>query len=134
MTRAEEEKMKPLRTIALAGLSLAASPLLAGMPAQAQQAADKPNIIFIMGDDIGWSNIGVYNQGMMSGRTPNLDKLAAEGMRFTDYYAEASCTAGRANFITGELPIRTGMTTVGQAGSTIGLPDEAVTIAQVLKG
>ena len=70
-----------------------------------------------MGDDIGYWNIGAYHQGMMAGRTPNLDNLAAEGMRFTDYYAEASCTAGRANFITGELPIRTGMTTVGQAGS-----------------
>jgi len=99
------------------------------------QAADKPppNIVVIMGDDIGWSNIGVYNQGMMAGRTPNLDQLAADGMRFTDYYAEASCTAGRANFITGELPIRTGMTTVGQAGSPIGIPDEAVTIATALK-
>ena len=99
------------------------------------QAADKPppNIVVIMGDDIGWSNIGVYNQGMMAGRTPNLDQLAAEGMRFTDYYAEASCTAGRANFITGELPIRTGMTTVGQAGSPIGIPKEAVTIATALK-
>ena len=79
------------------------------------QAADKPNIVVIMGDDIGWFNIGAYHQGMMVGRTPNLDKLAAEGMRFTDYYAEASCTAGRAAFVTGELPIRTGMTTVGQA-------------------
>jgi Sulfatase len=68
----------------------------------------KPNIVFIMGDDVGWFNIGAYHQGIMAGRTPNLDKLAAEGMRFTDYYAEASCTAGRANFITGELPIRTG--------------------------
>lgn len=99
------------------------------------QAADKtaPNIVVIMGDDIGWSNIGVYNQGMMAGRTPNLDQLAAEGMRFTDYYAEASCTAGRANFITGELPIRTGMTTVGQAGSPIGIPAEALTIATTLK-
>ncbi|MGF0237681.1 arylsulfatase [Rhodococcus sp. IEGM1300] len=99
------------------------------------QAADKPppNIVVIMGDDIGWSNIGVYNQGMMAGRTPNLDQLANEGMRFTDYYAEASCTAGRANFITGELPIRTGMTTVGQAGSPIGIPPEAVTIATTLK-
>lgn len=98
-------------------------------------AADKPppNIVVIMGDDIGWSNIGVYNQGMMAGRTPNLDQLANEGMRFTDYYAEASCTAGRANFITGELPIRTGMTTVGQAGSPIGIPNEAVTIATALK-
>ncbi len=99
-------------------------------PAAAQQ---KPNIIMIMGDDIGWANIGVYNQGIMSGRTPNLDQLASEGMRFTDYYAEASCTAGRANFITGELPIRTGMTTVGQAGSPIGLPAEAPTIATALK-
>jgi arylsulfatase len=70
---------------------------------------------------------------MMAGRTPNLDQLANEGMRFTDYYAEASCTAGRANFITGELPIRTGMTTVGQAGSPIGIPAEAVTIATTLK-
>src|SRR5262245_30163118 len=89
----------------------------------------KPNIIFIMGDDIGWSNIGVYNQGIMAGRTPNLDRLATEGVRFTDYYAEASCTAGRANFITGEIPIRTGLTTVGQAGSTLGMPAEAPTIA-----
>jgi len=66
-----------------------------------------------MGDDIGWFNIGAYHQGIMASRTPNLDKLAAEGMRFTDYYAEASCTAGRANFITGELPIRTGLTNRG---------------------
>lgn len=93
----------------------------------------RPNIIFIMGDDIGWFNVGAYNQGIMSGRTPNLDRLAAEGMRFTDYYAEASCTAGRANFITGELPIRTGMTTVGQAGAELGLPEEAVTLATALK-
>ena len=87
-----------------------------------------------MGDDIGIWNIGAYHRGMMAGRTPNLDKLAAEGMLFTDYYAEASCTAGRANFITGELPIRTGMTTVGQAGAPTGLPAEAVTIATALKG
>src|SRR6478672_601692 len=103
---------------------------LAGAPAAAQQ---KPNIVVIMGDDIGIWNIGAYHRGMMAGRTPNLDKIAAEGMLFTDYYAEASCTAGRANFITGELPIRTGMTTVGQAGSPVGIPDEALTIASVLK-
>jgi arylsulfatase A-like enzyme len=96
-------------------------------------AQSKPNIVVIMGDDVGWLNIGAYHQGLMAGRTPNLDKMAAEGMRFTDYYAEASCTAGRANFITGELPIRTGMTTVGQAGAKIGIPDQAVTIAAVLK-
>jgi arylsulfatase A-like enzyme len=93
----------------------------------------QPNIIAIMGDDIGWFNIGAYHQGMMAGRTPNLDRLAAEGMRFTDYYAEASCTAGRAAFITGELPRRTGLTTVGQAGATVGIPDEAPTLATVLK-
>src|SRR5215813_3399251 len=99
-------------------------------PAAAQQ---KPNIIMIMGDDIGWANIGAYNQGVMAMRTPNLDRLAAEGMRFTDYYAEASCTAGRANFITGEIPLRTGLTTVGQAGSPIGMPAQAPTIATALK-
>src|SRR5258708_4061502 len=98
-----------------------------------QAQAKKPNIIVIMGDDIGWLNMGCYNQGLMATRTPNLDKLASEGMRFTDYYAEASCTAGRANFITGELPIRTGMTTVGHAGSPIGIPAQAVTIATVLR-
>ncbi len=96
-------------------------------------AQPKPNIVVIMGDDIGWLNIGAYHQGMMSGKTPNLDRLAAEGMRFTDYYAEASCTAGRANFVTGELPIRTGLTTVGQAGSPIGMPAQAPTIATALK-
>ena len=95
--------------------------------------AKKPNILFIMGDDIGMWNIGAYHRGMMAGRTPNLDKMAKEGMLFTDYYAEASCTAGRANFIMGELPIRTGMTTVGQAGASVGIPAEAVTIATVLK-
>ena len=97
-------------------------------------AQKKPNIVVIMADDIGWLNLGCYNQGMMATRTPNLDRIATEGMRFTDYYAEASCTAGRANFITGEIPFRTGMTTVGQAGSPIGLPAEAVTIATALKG
>jgi arylsulfatase A-like enzyme len=93
----------------------------------------KPNIVVIMGDDVGWFNIGAYHRGIMSGKTPNLDKLASQGMMFTDYYAEASCTAGRANFITGELPIRTGLTTVGQAGADVGLPDRAVTLATVLK-
>ncbi len=103
--------------------------------ATANRAAQtaKPNIVIIMGDDIGWFNIGAYHRGMMSGRTPNIDRLAREGMLFTDYYAEASCTAGRANFITGMLPYRTGMTTVGQAGSPLGLPAQAPTIATVLK-
>lgn len=93
----------------------------------------KPNILVIMGDDVGWFNIGAYHRGIMSGKTPNLDKLAAEGMMFTDYYAEASCTAGRANFITGELPLRTGLTTVGQAGADVGIPAKACTLATALK-
>jgi arylsulfatase len=102
--------------------------------AHAQAApARPPNIIVIMGDDVGWFNLGCYNQGIMSGKTPNLDKLASQGMRFTDYYAEASCTAGRANFITGEIPLRTGLTTVGQAGADVGLPAQACTLATVLK-
>jgi arylsulfatase A-like enzyme len=123
--------MKRFPVLISAGILIAASLALGATTISAEEK--KPNIIFIMGDDIGWSNIGVYNQGIMAGRTPNLDKLANEGMRFTDYYAEASCTAGRANFITGELPIRTGLTTVGQAGAPLGMPDEAPTIATVLK-
>jgi arylsulfatase len=102
-------------------------------PAHAQPPAKKPNIVVIMGDDIGWFNVGAYNQGTMLQTTPNLDRVATEGMRLTDYYAEASCTAGRANFITGELPIRTGLTTVGQAGSPLGMPPQAPTIATALK-
>src|SRR5260221_11038026 len=97
----------------------------AARPLQAQEK--KPNIVVIMGDDIGMWNIGAYHRGLMAGKTPNLDKLAKEGMLFTDYYPEASCTAGRRNFITGELPIRPGMTPVGQAGARIGIPADAVT-------
>ena len=115
----------------LTALTASAALMCALVPAQAQDK--KPNILVIMGDDIGMWNIGAYSRGMMAGRTPNLDKMAKEGMLFTDYYAEASCTAGRANFITGELPIRTGMTTVGQAGAKIGIPAEACTIATALK-
>lgn len=101
------------RDLLLSGSSLVAASALSAVGAtsfaQAQQptpaplpapAAQRPNIVVIMGDDIGIWNIGAYHRGMMAGRTPNLDKIAAEGMLFTDYYAEASCTAGRANFIT----------------------------------
>jgi arylsulfatase A-like enzyme len=122
---------KIMRKLWLHALALLAAVVAAGAPAAAQQ--QQPNIIMIMGDDIGIWNISAYHRGLMAGRTPNLDQLAAKGMMFTDYYAEASCTAGRANFITGELPIRTGLTTVGQAGAAIGMPDEAPTIATVLK-
>ena len=117
----------------IAGGVLLTSALALAAPAVAQVPPKQPNILVIMGDNVGWFNIGAYHQGIMSGKTPNLDSLAAEGLRFTDYYAEASCTAGRANFITGELPLRTGLTTVGQAGADVGLPDQAVTLATVLK-
>src|SRR5476649_603502 len=122
----------------IAAAALLACTMLSSVPAMAQTPAPapakKPNILVIMGDDIGWFNLGAYNGGMMLNATPNLDGLAKQGMRLTDYYAEASCTAGRANFITGELPIRTGLTTVGQAGSALGMPDAAPTIATALKG
>jgi arylsulfatase A-like enzyme len=124
--------MRITRELCYGALALLAAVMVGGAPASAQQQ-QRPNILVIMGDDIGMWNIGAYHRGMMAGRTPNLDKIAKEGMLFTDYYAEASCTAGRANFITGELPIRTGMTTVGQAGAVVGLPAEAVTIATILK-
>jgi arylsulfatase len=107
--------------------------VLSGTFAPAHAQSEKPNIVVIMGDDVGWFNIGAYHRGMMSGKTPNLDQLAAQGMMFTDYYAEASCTAGRASFITGEIPLRTGLTTVGQAGADVGMPDKAATIASALK-
>jgi arylsulfatase len=124
--------MTIIKGILRSTLAASALMMMADLPASAQQQ-QKPNILVIMGDDIGMWNIGAYHRGMMAGRTPNLDKIAKEGMLFTDYYAEASCTAGRANFITGELPIRTGMTTVGQAGASVGLPAEAVTTATILK-
>src|SRR5215471_8661557 len=139
-SRADNTSVKR-RDLLLSGSALALSAMSGGelvSSAQAQPqtppaSGQRPNILFIMGDDIGWFNLRAYHQGIMASRTPNLDKLASEGMRFTDYYAEASCTAGRANFITGELPIRTGMTTVGQAGADTGMPDQAPTIATVLK-
>jgi arylsulfatase A-like enzyme len=125
--------MSTFRNICGAFLAMCAATAMGSIPASGQQPGQKPNILVIMGDDIGMWNIGAYHRGLMAGRTPNLDKIAKEGMLFTDYYAEASCTAGRANFIMGQLPIRTGMTTVGQAGASTGIPAEAVTIATILK-
>ena len=100
--------------------------------AVAQQTDKKPNILVIFGDDVGMWNVGAYTHGMM-GRTPNIDRIAKEGMLFTDHYAHPSCTAGRAAFITGQMPIRTGMTTIGIPGSTLGLQKEDPTLAEVLK-
>jgi arylsulfatase len=93
----------------------------------------KPNILIIWGDDIGQSDISAYSMGLMGFRTPNIDRVAKEGMIFTDYYAEQSCTAGRASFITGQSGLRTGMTKVGLPGATLGLQKEDPTIAELLK-
>jgi arylsulfatase A-like enzyme len=96
-------------------------------------AAKQPNIIVIMADDVGWASLGSYHQGVKSIETPNLDKLASQGVRLTDYYAQPSCTAGRAAFLTGQLPIRTGMHTVGLPGEKKGLNPKDPTLAKLLK-
>ena len=97
------------------------------------QAADKPNILVIFGDDIGITNISKYSHGMMGYQTPNIDRLANEGMMFTDYYGEQSCTAGRSAFITGQHPVRTGLTKVGIPGAPLGIQPEDPTLAELLK-
>lgn len=95
--------------------------------------ADKPNILFIMADDIGWFNLSSYNHGIMGYRTPNLDRIAREGAMFTDFYGQQSCTAGRAAFITGQSPIRTGLTKVGMPGATLGIKAEDPTVGEFMK-
>ncbi len=95
--------------------------------------ASKPNILILWGDDIGWWNISYNNRGQMGYRTPNIDRIGNEGASFTDYYGQQSCTAGRAAFITGQNPIRTGLTKVGMPGATVGLHAEDPTIAELLK-
>src|SRR5262249_3297294 len=113
------------RNVLLAGTTLAASSAIGAASrvefAQAQENAStpggkKPNILFIMGDDIGWFNVSAYNMGLMGYRTPNIDRIGREGAVFTDWYDQQSCTAGRAAFITGQTPIRTGLTKVGLPG------------------
>jgi arylsulfatase len=99
----------------------------------AQVSAKKPNILVIFGDDIGQTNISAYSMGVMGYRTPNIDRIAKEGMMFTDYYAEQSCTAGRSSFITGQATLRTGLSKVGMPGASVGLQTRDVTTAQLLK-
>jgi arylsulfatase A-like enzyme len=118
-------KTKALMTLGLIGLPF-------GLPAQAQ-TAEKPNILVIMGDDVGYWNISAYNRGMMGYHTPNIDRIAKEGGIFTDYYAQQSCTAGRAAFITGQSPIRTGLLKVGLPSAKEGLSDKDPTLAELLK-
>jgi len=103
------------------------------MGATLLNAAQKPNILVIWGDDIGWFNVSTYNMGMMGYKTPNIDRIAKKGAVFTDWYGQQSCTAGRAAFITGESPIRTGLLKVGLPGAKGGMPMEAPTIAGLLK-
>ncbi len=110
--------------------TLALVVLAAAAPAAAQ---DKPNILVIWGDDVGQSNISAYTMGMMGYRTPNIDRIASEGMIFTDYYGEQSCTAGRSSFITGQSVFRTGLSKVGLPGADLGLREEDPTIAGMLK-
>jgi arylsulfatase len=95
--------------------------------------AKKPNILILWGDDVGYWNISHYSKGMMGYQTPNIDRVAKEGATFTDWYGQQSCTAGRASFITGQNPIRTGLTKVGMPGATVGLQKEDPTIAELLK-
>src|SRR5215469_16242698 len=128
------------RNMLLGGTTLAASAMATGsrvQVAQAQQTATpgagKPNILVIFGDDIGLTNISAYSMGVMGYRTPNIDRIASEGMIFTDYYAEQSCTAGRSSFITGQATLRTGLSKVGVPGSPIGIQARDITIAEALK-
>jgi arylsulfatase len=130
------------RSILLGGTTLAAASALAtgasmrvarAQPAPTTPSSRKPNILMIMADDIGWFNVSLYNHGIMGYRTPNIDRIGKEGAMFTDWYGEQSCTAGRAAFITGQSPIRTGLTKVGLPGSDVGLHAEDMTVAEALK-
>ena len=134
------------RSVLLGTSSLvAAAALTSSALAQTQKAAtpsaassggttgSKPNILFIMGDDIGWYNVSAYNMGIMGYRTPNIDRIGKEGAVFTDWYGQQSCTAGRAAFITGQTPVRTGLTKVGLPGAELGLRPLDPSVADVLK-
>src|SRR3974377_584596 len=121
------------RNFFLSTVLVAASALASAAPIQTAQAQQRTNIVVIWGDDIGQSNISAYSRGLMGYQTPNIDRVANEGIMFTDYYAEQSCTAGRASFITGQSGLRTGMSTAGMPRPTLGLQKEDPTIAELLK-
>jgi len=127
--------MKSLKTLSIAILAAALLGVIFGASSSAQQPATpaKPNILVIMGDDIGYWNISAYNRGMMGYRTPNIDRIANEGAILTDYYGQQSCTAGRAAFITGQSPMRTGLLKVGLPGAKEGISDKDPTLAELLK-
>src|SRR5262245_58093562 len=133
-----ETKDRPInrRNILLGGTTLAAaSALAAGAPIQIAQSqaqpapsGQRPNILVIWGDDVGLANVSAYSFGVMGVKTPNIDRIGREGLMFTDYYAEQSCTAGRASFLTGQSGLRTGMTKVGLPAATLGLQAQDITI------
>src|SRR5215475_2392995 len=121
--------------LAAAGLlaAVATISLTTATQAQQQQQQQRPNIVVLWGDDIGIANVSAYTFGVMGYKTPNIDRIAHEGLMFTDYYAEQSCTAGRSSFITGQAGLRTGLTKVGLPGAALGLRPEDITIAEALK-
>jgi arylsulfatase A-like enzyme len=118
------------RSIAFTAAFLASTFALSTGPAAAQTT---PNMLVIFGDDIGWMNVSSYGSDIMGVQTPNIDRIGREGLRLTSFYAQPSCTAGRAAFITGQLPVRTGLTTVGTPGALAGLQKEDITLAEILK-
>ncbi len=130
ITRGSVELKAFLRQVA--GVALLALALVV-IASVANAQTQRPNILIIWGDDIGWFNVSAYNHGMMGYKTPNIDRLAKEGMMFTDAYGEQSCTAGRSAFITGQNPFRTGLLKVGLPGSKLGLQPQDPTIAELLK-
>ena len=131
MVKRKASFIKKAALWASVGTALAAGTVMSQAPAK-PAPAKPPNILVIWGDDIGMWNVGAYTHGMM-GRTPNIDSLARSGAIFTDHYGQASCTAGRAAFITGQMPLRTGETTIGIPGSKLGIQKEDPTLAEVLK-
>src|SRR4026209_444231 len=120
-------------SLILAVACILITPVNSSAQSPTPSSGNKPNILVIFGDDIGQTNVSAYSMGVMGYRTPNIDRIAKEGMMFTDYYAEQSCTAGRASFITGQSGLRTGMTKVGLPGASLGLQKEDPTIAELLK-
>jgi len=124
--------MKPRTFLAAAATAIVVGLGASGAKAQAPASAP-PNILVIFGDDVGQSNISAYTHGLVGYKTPNIDRIAKEGMMFTDYYAENSCTAGRSTFITGQACLRTGLCKVGMPGASVGLQKGDITIAQALK-
>ena len=128
-----KEKIKKAGMWVAVGSVLAAGVIATPQKVEAQKNNDKPNILVIWGDDIGWANISAYNHGMMGYQTPNIDRLAKEGIMFTDWYSQQSCTAGRAAFILGQHPFRTGLLTIGMPGADQGIKANQPTIAELLK-